>query len=91
MVYVAAQMRQANSTLTLDTYAHLYAEADPAPWVEMVHAIRAARRDVPAQFPQEAETRFREIEESRVVDEHGAYRDRTGDPQLAKLVLSQLS
>jgi hypothetical protein len=28
---------------------------------------------------------------SELAYDHGAYRDRTGDPQLAKLVLSQLS
>ena len=60
VVYVATQMGHASSTLTLDHYAHVYADADLEQRVAMVDAITAARRAVPARFPEVDLRRLRE-------------------------------
>ena len=90
-------MGHSTASTTLDHYAHVYAEAELSRHVDMATAIDAARRNVPVEFPGAVVNRWHglaELPRDGVVEPHlasGAYRDRTGDPQLAKLVLSQLS
>ena len=97
VVYVASQMGHSTASTTLDHYAHVYAEAALSRHVDMALAVEAARRKVPVGFPGSGAGLLagpRRTPARPAVEPHpasGAYRDRTGDPQLAKLVLSQLS
>ena len=96
LIYVAFQLGQ-TVTRTQEMYAHLFAEEAVGAGLSMADAVFLARTRVSRMCHREAGASGAEassqatspLQDSNLDD--GAYRDRTGDPQLAKLVLSQLS
>jgi hypothetical protein len=102
IAYVAAALGHSSATTTLNHYAHLFDDWRLGTGVDMIAAITTARtklersgvRPVCATNPPRVLRNPRRMTHNRLamrVPASGAYRDRTGDPQLAKLVLSQLS
>ena len=96
LIYVASQLGQ-SVLRTQEMYAHIFAEDVVPGGLTMVDAVLLARTRVSQKChsgestddAERSEDVANPVQDSNTVD--GAYRDRTGDPQLAKLVLSQLS
>jgi integrase len=91
VVEVARQMGNASS-VTLDTYAHLFDERDPVGRVDAVAAIEAARAEVDVRdLYAEADSLGRVKLAELVKKLEALLRTRTADPLLTMEVLYQLS
>ena len=84
---VAAQLGHTDARLVLQRYGHLYPGAAAQAAMALDLYLRAAT--VGRGFVGDGSTNDEEPETP--MNDDGACRARTGDPQLAKLVLSQLS
>jgi integrase len=91
VVEVARQMGNAPD-VTLDTYAHVFEELDPAERLSAVEAIRAARGefDVREKYAEAGTSEDAEALKAASMLEADA-RTRTGDPFITSEVLYQLS
>jgi integrase len=90
-VEVARQLGN-SAAVTLDTYAHVFEELDPAERVPAVRAIRAARGgvDVRGEYAEGQGEELDGAAEPASIHEADA-RTRTGDPFITSEVLYQLS